>query len=170
MLGPPWESRSREEKTKILCFLLSPEGPPQLKCTFFLGGALPMKQLSSPPGAPALQAHFQVPQDPPRREESLLLRPRRTQRSPWTAARLADASSKLQRVSPAESAPPKGTQAKKKTQITEELCCHLFWTSRGQLASRGFLTLSGRLLEGVCVGGGAFRKLCRRKSSESVKQ
>lgn len=45
-----------------------------------------MKQLSSPPGAPALQAHFQVPQDPPRREESLLLRPRRTQRSPWTAA------------------------------------------------------------------------------------
>lgn len=87
VLGPPWESRSREAKTKILRFLLSPEGPPQLKCTFFWGGALPMKQLSSPPGAPALQAHFQVPQDPPRREESLLLRPRRTQRSPWTAAR-----------------------------------------------------------------------------------
>lgn len=133
-----------------------------------LGGGAPNETVVSPRGAPALQAHFQVPQDPPRREESLLLRPRRTQRSPWTAARLADASSKLQRVSPAESAPLKGTQAKKKTQITEELCCHLFWTSRGQLASRGFLTLSGRLLEGVCVGGGAFRKLCRRNPQKAL--
>nr|KAF6394731.1 hypothetical protein HJG63_010055 [Rousettus aegyptiacus] len=129
-----------------------------------------MKQLSPPEAPPLSKPTFRSPRTRPQREESLLLRPRRTQRSPWTAARLADASSKLQRVSPAESAPPKGTQAKKKTQITEELCCHLFWTSRGQLASRGFLTLSGRLLEGVCVGGGAFRKLCRRKSSESVKQ
>lgn len=171
VLGPPWESRSREAKTKILRFLLSPEGPPQLKCTFFWGGALPMKQLSSPQAPPLSKPTFRSPRTRPQREESLLLRPRRTQRSPWTAARLADASSKLQRVSPAESAPPKGTQAKKKTQITEELCCHLFWTSKGQLASRGFLTLSGRLLEGACVCvGGAFRNLRRGKSSESVKQ